>query len=74
MSVEYTREELQEAQRQIASTIHKLEEVVRTLEAKEEPKRYKSQITLAKRRIAAFTLAEQLVKREQENNKKERYQ
>ena len=41
---------LNEAKRQIASTIHKLRETIRTLEAKEDPARYKSQITLAKRR------------------------
>ena len=43
--MEYTREELQEAKRQIASTLHKLRETIRTLEAKENAQRYKSQIT-----------------------------
>ena len=42
----YTKEELQEAKRQINSTLHKLRETVRTLEGKENPSRYKSQITL----------------------------
>lgn len=45
----YTKEELQEAKRQINSTLHKLRETVRTLEGKENPSRYKSQITLANR-------------------------
>ena len=32
--MEYSKEELLEAQRQLASTVHKLKEVVKTLEAK----------------------------------------
>lgn len=42
----YTKEKLQEAKRQIDSTLHKLRETVRTLEGKENRSRYKSQITL----------------------------
>lgn len=38
----HTKEQLEEAQRQIDSTLHKLREVVRTLEGKENPARYKS--------------------------------
>ena len=53
-----------EAKRQIDSTLHKLCETVKTLEAKETPSRYKSQITLAKRRIAAFELANHLIEKE----------
>ena len=49
--MEFTKEELTEARRQIASTIHKLRETVKTLEGKERPERYKAQITLAARRI-----------------------
>ena len=60
----YTREELTEARRQIASTLHKLREVVKTLEEKENPARYRSHITLAKRRIEAFTIANALIERE----------
>ena len=60
----YTREELTEARRQIASTLHKLREVVKTLEEKENPARYRSRITLAKRRIEAFTIANALIERE----------
>ncbi len=62
--MERTREELLEAKRQIDSTLHKLKETVMTLEAKGEPKRYKSQLTVAKRRIAAFTLAVELIEQE----------
>ena len=60
----YTREELTQARRQIDSTLHKLREVVKTLEGKENPGRYKSQITLAKRRIQAFEIANALIDRE----------
>ena len=60
----YTQDDLNEAKRQIASTIHKLRETIRTLEAKEDPARYKSPITLAKRRVKAFELANVLIERE----------
>ena len=63
----YTKEELTEASRQIESTLHKLRATLKTLETKENPSRYKSQITLAKRRIEAFTLANALILRELEN-------
>lgn len=63
----YTKEELTKASRQIESTLHKLRETLKTLETKENPSRYKSQITLAKRRIEAFTLANSLILRELEN-------
>ena len=56
-----SKEELLEAKRQIESTLHKLRQTVRTLEGKETPSRYKSQITLAKRRIQAFTIAVSLI-------------
>ena len=62
--MDYSKEELKEAKRQIDSTLHKLEEVVKTFEQKENPKRYQSQITLAKRRIHAFTIANELIERE----------
>lgn len=64
--MDYTREELAEAKRQIDSTLHKLRQTVKTLEEKENPARYKSQLTLAKRRIEAFTLANELIHRELE--------
>ena len=60
----YTIDELTEAKRQIDSTIHKLRETIATLESKEKPERYKSQLTLAKRRIKAFELANSLIERE----------
>lgn len=63
----YTKEKLTEVSRQIESTLHKLRETLKTLETKENPSRYKSQITLAKRRIEAFTLANALILRELEN-------
>lgn len=62
--MKYTMEELLEAKRQIDSTLHKLGEVVKTLEAKENPSRYKSQITLAKRRVKAFEIANELIQEE----------
>ena len=64
--MDYIREELAEAKRQIDSTLHKLRQTVKTLEAKENPARYKSQLTLARRRIEAFTLANELIQRELE--------
>lgn len=62
--MEYSKEDLTEAKRQIDSTLHKLREVVKTFEAKENPARYKSQITLAQRRIKAFELANALIETE----------
>ncbi len=62
MMYKYT--ELVEAKRQIDSTLHKLRETVKTFEAKENPAKYKSQITLAKRRIEAFEISVFLVERE----------
>ncbi len=57
----YVQEDYLEAKRQIDSTLHKLRETIKTLEAKENPTRYKSQITLAQRRIQAFELANHLI-------------
>lgn len=62
----YTEEELLGAKRQIDSTLHKLRETVKTLEGKENSARCQSQITLAKRRIQAFTVANSLIERELE--------
>lgn len=62
--MDYTRDELAEAKRQIGSTLHKLRQTVKTFEAKEDPAHYKSQLTLAKRRIEAFTIANELIQRE----------
>ena len=41
----YSRDDLVEAKRQIDSTLHKLKETIKTFESKENPERYKSQIT-----------------------------
>ena len=62
--MEYTIDELSQAKRQIDSTLHKLAETIATLESKEQPQRYKSQLTLARRRVAAFELANSLIERE----------
>ncbi len=59
--MDFSKEELLEAKRQIESTLHKLRETVKTLQAKENPARYRSQLTLAERRIAAFTIAGRLI-------------
>lgn len=59
--MEFSKDDLIEAKRQIDSTLHKLRETVKTLETKENPERYKSQITLAKRRIKAFEIANRLI-------------
>ena len=59
-------QELVEAKRQIDSTLRKLQQVVKTLEAKENRSRYQSQITLATRRMQAFTIANELIERELE--------
>lgn len=61
-----SKEELLEAKRQIESTLHKLRQTVQTLEGKETPSRYKSQITLARRRIQVFTIAVSLIDAELE--------
>lgn len=65
--MEYSKEELTEAKRQIDSTLHKLREVIKTFESKENPARYKPQITLAKRRVAAFEIANSLIEAELDN-------
>ncbi|MCI9037976.1 MAG: hypothetical protein HFF80_09485 [Oscillospiraceae bacterium] len=62
--MDFSKDELLEAKRQIDSTLHKLRETVKTLEAKEQPQRYKSQLTLAKRRIQAFEIAICLIENE----------
>ena len=60
----FSKEELAEAKRQIDSTLHKLRETIKTLEAKENVENYKSQITLAKRRVKAFEIANCLIEKE----------
>lgn len=63
---DFGADDLKEAHRQIASILHKLRATVVTLESKDRPERYKSQITLAKRRIKALEIANELVGREVE--------
>lgn len=60
----YTDDQLTEAKRQIDSTLHKLRETLKTLAGKENPSRYKSQITLARRRMEAFGIAVDLIEKE----------
>ena len=62
--MEFSKDELVEAKRQLDSTLHKLRETIKTLEAKENPQRYKSQITLAKRRGKAFEIASCFIENE----------
>ena len=62
--MEYTREDLLEAKRQIDSTLHKLRGTIQSLESKENLVRYQSQITLAKRRVTAFEIANVLIEKE----------
>ena len=62
--MEYSRDDLVEAKRQISSALYKLRETVKTLRGKENPERYKAQITLAERRIRAFELADFLMEQE----------
>lgn len=64
MSDERTNEEFGEDKRQIDSLLYKLKETVKTLEGKENPSTYKSQITLAKRRVEALTIVNELIEKE----------
>ena len=70
--MDYSKEQLAEARRQIDATVHKLRQTVLTLEAKGDPVRYRSQLTLARRRIEAFCLAGDLIRRELERQAGER--
>lgn len=62
--MEFSKDDLIEAKRQIDSTLHKLRETIKTLESKENAERYKSQITLAKRRVRAFEIANWFIENE----------
>ena len=66
--MDFSKDELNEAKRQIDSTLHKLRETIKTFEAKENPERYKSQITLAKRRVKAFEIANWFIENEINKN------
>lgn len=67
--MEFSKEDLKEAKRQIDSTLHKLRETIKTLESKENAERYKSQITLAKRRVKAFEIANWFIENELDKQK-----
>ena len=67
--MEYSKDDLIGAKRQIDSTLHKLKETVKTLESKENVSRLKSQITLAKRRIKAFEIANYFLENEIKKDK-----
>ena len=62
--MEISKTDLSEAKRQIDSTLNKLRSTIQTLESKEHAERYKSQITLAKRRVQAFEIANCLIEKE----------
>jgi len=66
--MDFSKDELKEAKRQIDSTLHKLRESIKTFEAKENTERYKSQITLAKRRVKAFEIANWFIENEINKN------
>ena len=66
--MDFSQDELKEAKRQIDSTLHKLRETIKTFEAKENAERYKSQITLAKRRVKAFEIANWFIENEINKN------
>lgn len=66
--MDISKDELLEAKRQIDSTLHKLRETIKTLESKEHTERYKSQLTLAKRRVKAFEIASYFIGREIKEN------
>ena len=59
-------DELSKAKRQIVSTLHKLRETVKTLQGKEHPEQYKSQLTLEKRRIMALEISLALIEKKLE--------
>lgn len=60
----YSKDDFIEAKRQIDSVLRKLRETIKTLEAKENSAKCKSQIALAKRRIIAFEIANTLIEKE----------
>lgn len=68
VTMDFSNDELIEAKRQIDSTLHKLRETIKTFEAKENTERYKSQITLAKRRVKAFEIANWFIENEINKN------
>ena len=64
LMAQYTKEELEAAQKAIASSIRKIEKVRETLSKKQPPP--KAQLTLASRNLDALRLAISLIRRELE--------
>ena len=62
--MEWSRNELTEAKRQIESTVGKLRKAVESMRGKRDGRRRGPQITLAERRIRAFELALGLIEEE----------
>ena len=62
--MEWSQSELTEALRQLDSLLRKLRGTVQTLEGREASERYRSQLTLARRRIRALEIAVQLIRQE----------
>lgn len=65
--MDYTQDELIESKKQLESLLHKLRKSERSLRAKDEPARYRSQLTLMQRRIRAFEIALELIGKELED-------
>ena len=62
----FTRQELMEAERQIDSTLRKLQKVFETLRTKEEPGRYQSQDHSDRAADSGISIARDLIRRELE--------
>ena len=62
--MEFSEAELTEALRQLDSLLRKLREAIRTPEGRERPERYRSQLTLARRRVRALEISAHLIRRE----------
>lgn len=69
MEMKFSKDDLAESKRQIDSILHKLRKTIKTFESKENVERYKSQITLAKRRIKAFEIANYFIENKLKNLK-----
>ena len=65
LMAQYTKEELEAAQKAITSSIRKIEKVRETLSKKQQPP--KAQLTLVSRNLDALRLAISLIQRELEN-------
>lgn len=57
----HSLEELIESKKQIVSLLHKLRETILSLQSKPNQSRYKSQLTLAQRRIRAMEVSLELI-------------